>query len=56
MSKNDARDLDNLTRVITRLPADEAARLLKEVKGEKDAEEKRRIIKHALKKKGLTPL
>ncbi len=56
MPKNSARDLDNLTRLIASLPADEAARLLGQVKKEKDPEGKRRIIKSALERKGLKPL
>jgi hypothetical protein len=56
MSKSTPRDLDNLTRLITALPADEAAKALAEVKKEKDPEGKRRIINQALDKKGLKPL
>jgi len=56
MPKNDSRDLDNLTRLITSLHGDDAAKVLKDVKGEKDPEGKRRIITRALEKKGLKPL
>ncbi len=56
MSKIGARDLDNVTRLIALLPADEAAKVLKELKKEKDPEGKRRIIQSAMNKKGLKPL
>ena len=56
MGKNTSRDLDNVTRLITSLPGEEAAKVLKDIKKEKDPDEKRKIIEHALKKKGLTPL
>ena len=56
MSKSSSRDLDNVTRLITSLPGQEAEKVLKELKKEKDPDEKRKIIEHELKKKGLTPL
>ncbi|HLB24955.1 MAG TPA: hypothetical protein VJM83_01370 [Nitrospirota bacterium] len=56
MAKTGAKDLDNVMRLITRLPADEAARVLKEIKREKDPEGKKKIIESALRKKGLKPL
>ena len=56
MAKNSSRDLDNVTRIITSLPEKEAERVLKELKKEKDPDEKRKIIEHELKKKGLKPL
>ena len=56
MSKSTSRDLDNVTRLVAMLPADDAARVLKELKKEKDPEEKRKIIEHTMKKKGLKPL
>ena len=55
MSSN-ARDLDNVTRIIAMLPADEAEKVLKELKKEKDPEGKRRIIQKAMSKRGLKPL
>ena len=56
MSKVGARDLDNVTRIIASLPGDEAVKVLKELKKEKDPDGKRRIIEDTLKKKGLKPL
>jgi len=56
MSKSKARDLDNVTRLITMLPGAEVEKVLKDIKKEKDPEEKRRIIEHTMKKKGLEPL
>ena len=56
MSKNDARDIDNVMRLITKLPADEAAKVLKEIKKEKDPEGKRSIISSAMDKNGLKTL
>lgn len=56
MAKTTARDLDNLMRLIATLPAEDSARLLREVKKESDPDEKKKIIEHALKKKGLKPL
>lgn len=56
MTKAGARDLDNVTRIIALLPADEAAKVLRELKKEKDLEGKRRIIESALKKKGVKPI
>ena len=56
MTKCGARDLDNVTRIIALLPADEAAKVLKELKKEKDPEGKRRIISAAMSKKGLKPI
>jgi hypothetical protein len=56
MTKPGARDLDNVTRIIALLPADEAAKVIKEIKREKDPEGKRKIIANALKKKGVKPL
>ncbi len=56
MSKNDAKDIDNVMRLITKLPADEAEKVLKEIKKEKDPEGKRRIISSAMDKRGLKPL
>ena len=56
MSKLGGRDLDNVTRLITRLPSDEAAKVLKELKGEKDPEGKRKIINREMERKGLKPL
>jgi len=44
MTKPDARDLDNMSRLLIKLPADEAAKVLKEVKREQDPEGKRKII------------
>jgi NurA-like 5'-3' nuclease len=56
MSKLGGKDLDNVTRLITKLPGEEAAKVLKEIKNEKDPEGKRRIISRELEKKGLKPL
>lgn len=56
MSKNNAKDIDNVMRLITKLPADEAEKVLKEIKKEKDPEGKRRIISSAMDKRGLKPL
>ena len=56
MAKNDSRDLDNVIRLVSKLPGDEAEKVLKELKKEKDPEGKRRIIKDELDKKGLKPL
>ncbi len=56
MPKLGGKDIDNVTRLITRMPSDEAAKVLKELKGEKDPEGKRKIIARELEKKGLKPL
>ncbi|MBI5191474.1 MAG: hypothetical protein HZA22_12500 [Nitrospirae bacterium] len=56
MAKATAKDLDNLMRLIAMLPGDESAKVLREVKRESDPDEKKKIIEHALRKKGLKPL
>lgn len=56
MAKQSTRNLDNLMRLIITLPADEAERVLKEVKKEQDPEGKKAIIEKALKLKGMNPL
>lgn len=56
MAKQSMRNLDNLMRLIATLPGDEAERVLREVKKEKDPEGKKRIIEKALSKRGLKPL
>lgn len=56
MAKTTARDLDNLMRLIATLPGEESAKLLGAVKKESDPDEKKKMIEHALKKKGLKPL
>jgi hypothetical protein len=56
MAKQSTKNLDNLMRLIITLPADEAERVLKEVKKEKDPEGKKSIIEKALKRKGMNPL
>ena len=56
MPKCGPKDIDNLTRIMTQLPADEAEKTIKAIKKEKDPEGKRRIISEAMEKKGLKPL
>jgi len=56
MGKQNIRNLDNLMRLVATLPGEEAERVLREVKKEKDPEGKRSIIEKALKRKGLKPL
>jgi hypothetical protein len=56
MPKLGGKDIDNVTRLITRLPSDEASKMLKELKREKDPEGKRKIIEREMEKKGLKPL
>jgi hypothetical protein len=56
MAKQNIRNLDNLMRLVATLPVDEAEKVLREVKREKDPEGKRSIIEKALSKKGLKPL
>ncbi len=55
-TKPGARDIDNVARILTMLPADEAQKVIREIKREKDPAGKKRIIELALKKKGLKPL
>ncbi len=54
--KPGARDIDNVARILTMLPSDEAQKVIREIKREKDPAGKKRIIELALKKKGLKPL
>ncbi len=56
MAKPGARDVDNVSRLIISLPSEEAEKVLKAIKKEKDPDEKRKMIEHALKEKGLKPL
>ncbi len=56
MAKQSIKNLDNLMRLIATLPGEEAERVLREVKKEKDPEGKRHIIEKALSRKGLKPL
>jgi len=56
MAKASMRDLDNLMRLMVKLPPEDAERVMREVKKEKDPEGKRRIIKKALDKAGMKPL
>jgi len=56
MSKASMRDLDNLMRLMVKLPAEDAEKVMREVKKEKDPEGKRRIIKKALDKAGMKPI
>jgi hypothetical protein len=54
MVKASMRDLDNLMRLIVQLPPDDAERVMRAVKKEKDPEGKRRLIKKALDKAGMS--
>jgi len=53
MSKASMKDLDNLMRLMVSLPAEDAEKVMREVKKETDPEGKRRIIKKALDKAGM---
>ncbi|MGC2423232.1 MAG: hypothetical protein WA666_02640 [Nitrospirota bacterium] len=56
MTKPGAKDIDNVARILTVLPPDEAKKVIREIKNEKDPAGKKRIIELALKKKGVEPL
>ncbi len=56
VTKTGAKDIDNVARILTMLPAEEAHKVIREIKNEKDPAGKKRIIELALKKKGLKPL
>ncbi len=56
MTKPGSKDIDNVARILTALPPDEAKKVIREIKNEKDPAGKKRIIELALKKKGIKPL
>ena len=56
MNKPGSKDIDNVARILTALPPDEAKKVIREIKNEKDPAGKKRIIELALKKKGINPL
>jgi hypothetical protein len=56
LAKPSTKDIDNVARILTALPPDEAKKVIREIKSEKDPAGKKRIIELALTKKGIKPL